>query len=230
MPAPTRISAALRLSPDTPRLVYWANVVSYLINPLVLPPVAFWLILHHFGASVGEKTAVVSTALVFFTLAPLAFFVWMVRSGKADTVEIRDRTRRTPGFLAGMASYAAALGPLFWFSETVPPLVVALVLVHLVNTGVLLLITFRWKISVHLAGLSGFFSMLLFVANTSWSLPAAFLSPLWLWVGLLTVPLLGWARVRAGAHTVGQVIGGAIVGFALPYSQLSLAYVLGLMF
>jgi membrane-associated phospholipid phosphatase len=42
-------------------------------------------------------------------------------------------------------------------------------------------------------------------------------------VGLAAlVPVLAWARVRSGAHTLGQVVGGSLFGLVLPYAELHL--------
>ncbi len=201
-----------------------ANVLSYLINPLVLPPVGFGLILWHFGAPGREIAFVVAVSLVFFCLVPLAYVAGMIRRGEAESLEVRRQERRLKPFLVGIASYAAGMGVMALAGTTAVPLLVALALLYPVNTALLLLVNLRWKISVHMTSLAGFVSILLFVSLTVWRelppgteavLTAVTVAPL-----LVLLPLLMWARVRVGAHTPGQVMAGALFGLVMPAAEL----------
>ena len=127
--------------------------------------------------------------------------------------------------LVGIASYAVG-ALLLWKTVEGPalPLVVAFAALFPINTAIILLINTRWKISLHMTSLAGFVSVLLFTALTVWrDLPApteaaltiATVGPL-----MLLVPLLMWARVRVGAHTVGQVVAGAVFGLFVPLAEL----------
>lgn len=203
-----------------------ANLLSYIINPLALPPIAFALILWHFGASGAEVARVFVVSTIFFSVLPLIYLVRMVRRGKAESIEVRRRESRTRPFLMGVGSNLVGVVALVLVGETALPLLIALALIYPINTGIVALITLRWKISVHMIGLAGFISMLLFAALLiSDALPpregsllrVATVLPL-----LALVPLLMWARVRAGAHRVDEVVGGAIFGLVVPYAELFL--------
>ena len=194
-----------------------ANAVSYVLNPLVFPPVAFALIEAHFGGSLGSVAWTFGVSLVFFCLVPLAYVAGMVRSGRAESLEVRDRAARFRPLVVGITSYAVG-ALLLWRTVEGPalPLVVAFASLYPVNTLVLLLVNTRWKISLHMSSLAGFVGVLLFVALTVWRdlpddvellLTLATVAPL-----VLLVPLLMWARVRVGAHTPGQVAAGAFFG------------------
>ena len=202
-----------------------ANAVSYLLNPLVLPPVSFALIQAHFGADGAAIAWTFGVSLVFFCVVPLLYVAGMVRAGRIASYDVPDRERRFGLFLVSVGSYA--LGTvLLWRTLEGPalPLVVAFAALFPLNTAVLLLINTRWKISVHMTSLAGFVGVLLFTALTVWrDLPAdvelaltlATVGPL-----VVLVPLLMWARVRVGAHTVGQVVAGALFGLVVPQVQL----------
>lgn len=201
-----------------------ANVVSYVINPLVLPPIGFGLILWHFGAPGWEIAWIVAVALVFFCLVPLAFLIRLIRRGEVETLEVRRRERRLKPFLAGIASYAVGIVVMAATGRTAVPLLVALALLYPINTALIVLINLRWKISVHMTGLAGFVSILLFVSLTVWqSLPAeaeAVLTVVTVAPLLALLPLMMWARVRVGAHTPGQVAAGALFGLLVPMAEL----------
>ncbi len=205
---------------------YAANFLSYFLNPLVLPPVGFGLILWHFDAPGTEIAWIVGVALVFFCLIPLAYVVQMIRRGEAETLEIRQRESRLKPFLVGITSYAVGIVVMATTGTTAVSFLVALALLYPINTALIVLINLRWKISVHMTSLAGFVSILLFVTLTVWRdfppatevvLTAFTVAPL-----LVLLPLLMWARVRVGAHTLGQVVAGALFGLIVPVVELSL--------
>ncbi len=203
-----------------------ANLLSYVINPLVLPPVGFGLILWHFGASGQEIALIVAVSLVFFCLIPLAYVVSMIRRGEAESLEVRERAGRLKPFLVGITSYAIGMVVMALVGTTAVPFLVALALIYPINTAILLIVNLRWKISIHMTSLAGFVSILLFVSLTVWrDLPPdteAVLTVLTVAPLLILLPLLMWARVRVGAHTPGQVFAGAVFGLVVPIIELSI--------
>ncbi len=210
-----------------------ANVLSYFLNPLVLPPVGFGLILWHFGAPEREIAWIVLVSLVFFCLVPLAFVIALIRRGEVETLEVRRRESRLKPFLVGITSYAVGMVVMALTGTTAVPFLVALALLYPINTALIVLINLRWKISVHMTSLAGFVSILLFVSLTVWrDLPPdteAVLTALTVAPLLILLPLLMWARVRVEAHTPGQVMAGALFGLTLPVVELWLIVrVLGL--
>ena len=201
-----------------------ANALSYFLNPLVFPPVAFSLVSWHFGAPAAEALWVLGVSLAFFCVVPLLALLWMVRAGRAATIEIRDRTGRRTPLLVTVGSYVVGIVLLGATTATATTVLVAFALIYPVNTLMLILITHWWKISIHMAGLAAFVSGLLFVTLVAWqdlpedweaALTVATTAPL-----MLLLPVLMWARVRARAHTVGQVVAGAAFGLFVPLAEL----------
>ena len=144
----------------------------------------------------------------------------MIRRGEAETLEIRQRESRLKPFLVGITSYAVGIVVMATTGTTAVSFLVALALLYPINTALIVLINLRWKISVHMTSLAGFVSILLFVSLTVWRdfppateavLTALTVAPL-----LVLLPLLMWARVRVGAHTLGQVVAGALFGLIVP--------------
>ena len=216
--------AAERVRPDYGH--HAANFLSYFLNPLVLPPVGFGLILWHFGAPGREIAWIVLVSLVFFCLIPLAFVIRMIRRGEAESLEVRRRENRLKPFLVGITSYAVGMVVMALTGTTAVSFLVALALLYPINTALIVLINTRWKISVHMTSLAGFVSILLFVSLTVWrDLPAdteAVLTALTVAPLLILLPLLMWARVRVEAHTPGQVVAGALFGLVLPVVELGI--------
>jgi hypothetical protein len=201
-----------------------ANALSYVLNPLVMPPVAFGLVQRQFGAGALEVAWTVAVSLVFFGVVPLLYVVGMIRRGEAESLMMQAQGKRTKPFVVGILSYAIGMLVLALTVRTALQIIVALAALFPLNTVVIALINLRWKISVHMTALAGFCSILLFVALTVWQalppvpeavLTAASVAPLF-----VLVPMLMWARVRVGAHTPGQVFAGALFGLLVPFAEL----------
>ena len=202
-----------------------ANALSYILNPLVLPPFAFALVERHFGATWGQAALTFGVSLTFFCLVPLLYIAGLIRSGRVSSLEVRDRAQRTGPLVVSIASYAVGAALLWWVVEgpaRVPILTFAACFP--VNTVGLLLINARFKISLHMSSLAGFVGILLFVALTVWrglppdlelGLTLATAGPL-----VILLPMLMWARVRVGAHTPAQVLAGAAFGLFVPLLEL----------
>jgi membrane-associated phospholipid phosphatase len=205
-----------------------ANAVSYVVNPLVLPPITFGLVQAHVGAGAAEIALTAVVSVVFFVLLPLAYVVWMVRRGEAESLEVRAQGKRTRPFLAGVASYAVGLTILWYIARSTPDLVIAIAALMPANTLVMALINLRWKISIHVTAIASLCSALAFsalcVAPGAWPLPPAERGGLLdfgtVAMVLPLVPLMMWARVRVEAHTPRQVLGGALYGLLVPFAEL----------
>ena len=205
--------------------LHLAQGLSHVVNPLVLPPLLFGLILAHLGAPLSEIGWAVSVGVVFFVLLPLAYVVRLLREKRIRSLEIPRRARRARPLLVSIGAYLGALGTFYATTETAAVLLAVLAGLHAANALLILVVTLRWKISVHTAALGGFISMLLFVAQTPWpdlALEQALLTPGAVSGLLFLLGALLWARVRLGAHTMGQAGGGALFGLALPYAELSM--------
>ena len=202
-----------------------ARVLSHTVNPLVLPPLLLGLVLAHLGAPLSEIGWAVSVGVAFCALLPLAYVARLLRARRVRSLEIPERARRRGPLLVSVVAYLGAPAVLWTTAETAAALLAILVGLHAGNTALILVVTLRWKISIHTAALGSFISMLMFVAQTPWpelALEATLLSPGAVSGLLLLLGALMWARVRLGAHTPAQAAGGALFGLVLPYTELSM--------
>lgn len=199
-----------------------ATIVSYLVNPLVFPPIVYGLALSHVGAPANDVAAGVVIGAVFLGLIPLLHVGWMWRRGDIGSLEIRDRRKRTEPFLVSLAATGVALAVVGGVDLQGQFLLAAMLGCHLLNTLLLLGITRWWKISVHCASVAGAVGTLAFV---HYHVPGALLGTaglgrIVLVGGCILVPLLLWARVRSRAHTLEQAAAGTVLGLVAPYLEL----------
>jgi hypothetical protein len=86
-----------------------------------------------------------------------------------------------------------------WFGKG-PQLLFLLVLTYFCLAIVMFTVSNFWKISMHMAGVSGFSTALVFVFGD-----LAFLA-------FLSLPLVAWARLERRKHTPAQLGAGALAG------------------
>lgn len=197
-------------------------LVSYIVNPLVLPPIVYGLVLQHVGAPAADVVWGVGIGAFFFALVPLVHVGSLRVRGVIDSLEIRDRSKRLGPFLVSLAAGIAALITVLFVDVTGRRLLAALVGCHVLNTVFLFLVTTQWKISVHCTSIGGAVATLVFarIHVPGALLDASMTGGLVLGVGAILVPLLLWARVRSRAHTMAQAVAGSVLGLVAPYLEL----------
>ncbi len=194
----------------------FATAIGYIISPLILPPLFFLWLTHGLAWPRDATIQATTLALIFLGILPLILIIWMVRTGEAQTLEVRDRTKRLPAFAwavaFGIVAVVAAAN-LNWPQTGVMPI---LLTVFPINSVLLAAINTRTKISVHSASIAASASM------STWCAAAATLGPAFPIAAAITTPVIMWSRVAAGAHTRNQALLGALFGVFLPLAELYL--------
>jgi len=175
------------------RLARWVSILfdsSVLSIPIFL---AFgWIEAGISGLGWATLTLVIVTGI------PLAYLLLGRRRGWVSDLEMTKRSERPRFILVSLSSDVLALLVLHALGG--PFLLTVIVLTYFCLAITMLSISSFWKISLHMAGVSGFSTALLFV----FGIPAlgAFLS----------LPLVAWARLRRRKHSPAQLVVGAILG------------------
>ena len=145
-------------------------------------------------------------AIIFGALLPLSSTYYLVRRGIIPDIYASVRETRTEPFLWAMASYLLGVTVLLYFNA--PLAVTALMACYFGNAIIMLIITLRWKISIHTVGVSGPITALVFQLGTK-MIPLFF----------ILFPV-AWARVELEAHSKRQVAAGAILSGLLTWFQM----------
>ncbi len=189
------MTTALAISPVRTNL---ARAISDLFSPPVAAIPALAL-----GVWASDTRGTCWYALGYFLIAvglPTVYVIWAIRTGRISDFHMAKRNERVAPFIVslvcGLAAWLACL------ACGAPIDFVAPVLALLLQTLLLFLITLFWQISVHTAVTSSMVTFACLVMG-----PAA--------RGLLVlIPLVAWARVYLGRHTVIQTVVGACLGIA----------------
>lgn len=146
-------------------------------------------------------------ASVFTWGVPYAVVLDGVRRGRVGDRFIAERRQRIGPMVLAVVSAGVGLVALTRLGA--PRDLVLVVVAVLAGLVVSLGITAAWKLSVHVAGLAGALAVVT-VLYGPWGIG-----------GIPVLALLGWARVRLGAHSLAQVLAGAVVGAAVVGATLA---------
>jgi len=184
------LAKAVTLLMNAPLLAVATFVYIYLTDPAVPSP------------------AILATAIFFSGVLPILIIFVQRRSGIVTEMMVDEREERTKPFLGAISSYV--LGTLALTYLEAPSSMVYLMACYLVNSVFMMVVTLRYKISIHASGVAG---------------PATFLVHQYgvrLWPLTLVMVVVGWARLQLRMHTVGQVAWGVLLTVLLTLAQLEI--------
>lgn len=196
------------------------RAVSDTFNPLILPPLLFIISLFLTGYGHHEIFPVFLISLLFFTVIPTLLIYYLRTKKYIQNYDISDRADRKIPFLIIIISYS--LGFLVfstWFS-TVSQFPVFLTICYITNALIGFLITTKWKISIHSAGIASFCAVLFFLKDFHLMHDDIYLGNIFIWLSLILIPIIMWARVHLEEHTFIQTFIGALSGFFITYFEL----------
>ncbi len=139
--------------------------------------------------------------LLIVTGIPFAYLMLGRKLGWVSDLELSRREERPRFILVSLSSDVLALALLWLFGG--PHLLRLLVLTYFCLAIVMFTVSSFWKISMHMAGVGGFSTALVFV----FGVPA-----LWAFLSLF---LVAWARLKRRKHIPTQLAAGALAGISI---------------
>ncbi|HEY7415986.1 MAG TPA: hypothetical protein VH593_12385 [Ktedonobacteraceae bacterium] len=196
------------VSGTKPLLVLIARCVSNILSPITISiPFIILVALYH-ARSVVSALAFASTALFFMTIGPMLYILVGVYTGKFTDTDVSVREQRSGPFAFSIISTAIGLVMLSFLNG--PKDLQTLMLTVIVSSMLMMIITLRWKISMHASAAAGAVTMLTALYGNG-ILPA-----------YLLVVLVCWSRVVLHRHTTAQVIAGALMSTLLAILALAI--------
>ncbi len=184
------------------RVAHTVSVLTF--PPLIALPV--FLVLDAWFAGSGSRFLIGAAAVAFGVAWPIAVSGLLISRRPQPGIEGPKERLTLLGL--GALGYAVGVGALIVLGS--PILVTLLMFCYATNTAVMFAINVSWRASVHAMGIAGPTMALVF----GFGVLGALLS--------LLLPLVGWSRIRLGAHTPSQVVVGALLGFVLTGTQIAL--------
>lgn len=187
-----------------------SNIISYLFHPLLMPLVGFLIIsysgkyLVNLDYRLQRFISMVFFGLTFMlpvTFIPLYYFTRLIRS-----LKMPDKRDRIIPLYITLIFYLIAY--LLIQKTTVSWIYQNFILAACITLFLVLVISFFWKISAHLAGLGGIVALVICLSIV---LKTDLL--LFLIISIMMTGFTAYARLRINAHDHLQVYSGFLLGF-----------------
>jgi membrane-associated phospholipid phosphatase len=183
-----------------------SKIISALINPLLVAPISFGIIIYSDGA-IDAKNPLFLTSFFFTSALPLITIFYFKHLGKISSLDAPIKEQRIQ--LLAIAAIYNALGFLLLTYLGAPPIIRGLMFCYALNTAIVWRITMLWKISIHMIGLGGPI-VALWLAGFEYPLAMGF-----------TLMIVSISRVVLKAHTPSQVIVGTMLAMGLALLELT---------
>lgn len=182
-----------------------AKAITVVMNAPLLAVLTF---VYVFYAESPLPIPLLCASILFSGALPVGIIYYLRRSGLVADMMVDAREERTKPFLGAAASYL--LGVVAMAAMEAPTKMLYLMACYLVNSVVMMIISLRYKISIHASGLAGPATFLIHQYGVS------------LWPFMVPAVVVSWARLELRMHTAGQVAWGFLVTIALTLAQLEL--------
>jgi hypothetical protein len=176
-----------------------AKLISFVLGMPWLA-VIMYVLLHGTGLSDEQYRFFVQIFLIFSFIVPTSFFLWEYRHGEISDADITRRSERYKLLTLVCASNLVTLACAYVYGT---PLLFHLVLSITLVLLAVYVITFFWKISLHMTFNVVGISMI--NITTNWQ---------YMWLYAL-IPLIFWSRRLLRKHTPWQLVAGFAVSQAI---------------
>lgn len=190
-----------------------AKGISYLLHPMLIPTYALLILFNmqvYFTIGIPVKVKWMIALLIFIItgLLPMLIVLLMSKLGIIKTLHMSQREERIWPFVTTALFYYLAYYLLRQLD--ISPAFILFTLGAFLSVLASLMISFFWKISVHMIGMGG-----LVGAFIGLSLRFMVDMPLLIVILILLSGITGFARLKLAAHSPSQVLAGFIVGFGI---------------
>ena len=194
----------------------FSKLLSIVFHPLLMPSIGLFLIFnigsHITYVSIEVKRIVYITVFVSSCMLPISIIPMLLALKQIKTIYMKSRKERIwPMFITGILFFAG-----FYFLSlipTVPAFILKYISATIIAVYASLIITFYWKISIHMVGIGGLAGGLLAFAFMLGIDLHLLMSLIFAVAGLL-----GVARLYLDAHNPAQVYAGFMLGFAAVFT------------
>ena len=193
----------------------FAQVISVLGHPLFMPLYAFGLLIYtnpYINMMITEtsKYFTLGILLVFTIILPILTSVLFKLFGLIDSLYMKTAKERRWPFLLTLIWYY--MGIQLLTRIYVPQSFLLLMIGATSIVGVALVITSRWKISIHMLGIGGVIGAIIGISQRFQYDHSILLIALILFAGLI-----GYARLKTNSHNYRQVYAGFILGISVEW-------------
>ncbi len=194
-----------------------SKIISIILHPMLMPTIGIFSIFHagtHLSYLPFEArriiylTVFISTFIMPLSLLPLFIQLKIIKNFQMESA----RERIYPVFITGVFYF---LGYILLNKMGAPAIIGNFILASLMAIFIAVVITFFWKISMHMIAVGGVTGVMLALA-LHYNIDLAF------WLSLLVIAsgIIASARLHLGAHNPAQIYIGYILGLIIVFSSI----------
>jgi membrane-associated phospholipid phosphatase len=188
-----------------------ARILSTIFNPFLTALALFVILADVSAKSTDDFWRLLFLSTFFTSIGPMIYVFWLYATDRISDLDMSVRHERESVFGAFVVFYL--LGTIaLWYTHA-PKLLVAAMAGYTLSTFIVQYITRYWKISTHALGITAPLVAMTLLYGRG---PLPF---------LILIPMVCWARVYLKAHTLAQVVAGAVIGTASVFLFFSLFHV-----
>jgi hypothetical protein len=193
----------------------FAQFISVLAHPLFMPSYAFSLLMYtnpyiNMMISDSTKNIVIIILSLFTILLPILTAVILKQLRVIDNVYMKTTKERKWPFVFTLVWYYMAFQLLT--KLYIPQSFLLLMLGAICAIGLSLIITLRWKVSIHMLGIGGLIGAIIGISHRFQFDYSNLIMLLLVFAGLI-----GFARLKTHSHNYRQVYIGFLLGFLVEW-------------
>lgn len=188
------------MTPQRHRLRF-PDLLSLLLNPSVMMGGFFCILAVEFERAGRLRILHALLAVAFTSLVPVGILFVLKARGKLSDVEMRVRSERDLVYLICATGYG--IGAWLLYALGADWRLWGLLALHVPNTLILIVFNRRLKVSIHAMVITSLYAAALMFFGVR-------AAP----VGILVIAA-AWARWRAGAHSIAELVCGILIGGVL---------------
>ncbi len=189
-----------------------AKFISIVFNPLLMPTLGVLILLNsptYFSLLPGDAKKIIMLTIIISTfLLPISFLPLFIYQNIIQTISMKNRKERIVPFAVIFIMYAISYYLLR--NMGVPATINNVILGGASTILFLTLLTLRWKISAHMAGIGALTGVLCIF---SFFLKANFLP--YIMLSILIAGFIGTSRIILKAHTPSEIYTGYGLGVVM---------------
>lgn len=190
-----------------------AKIISFIFNPVILPTLGFILLLHSgfYSVMLNSDAKRFLLLIVFFNTAtlPLLSIALLAVNSKFNYAMKNARDRVFPLLSASVFYY---LGFILLNRMRFYPIFKLFMIASVLLIVLLLLISFKWKISIHMAAIGAITSTLIALSFRTGLNPVGSIV-----LVIFVSGLIGTARLALNKNNLTQIVAGYVLGFVVLY-------------
>jgi len=196
-------------------MMKFAQFISVLAHPLFMPSYAFSLLMYtnpYINMMINDSTKnIVIIILSLFTIVlPILTAVILKQLGVIDNIYMKTTKERKWPFVFTLVWYYMAFQLLT--KLYIPQSFLLLMLGAICAIGLSLIITLRWKVSIHMLGIGGLIGAIIGISHRFQFDYSNLIMLLLVFAGLI-----GFARLKTRSHNYRQIYFGFLLGFLVEW-------------